>query len=105
MTNYQHRRNAEFVKEMQASEPILPGWQKRVIEESRELCDRLDKLQSFMDSGKDFKMLSFDDRVLLELQYNYMAALSHVLARRIDRFNLPPETAVGTEQLPSGDER
>lgn len=68
----------------------MTTWQDRLVEEDRQLSIKVGALQSFMDSGKDFKMLSKEDQVLLELQFNYMVAYSHVLARRIDRF--PKET-------------
>lgn len=61
-------------------------WKQRVYDEKETLDEKIDKLQAFMDYGKDFKMLPTEDQVLLELQHNYMIAYTHVLAHRVDRF-------------------
>ena len=67
----------------------MVGWQRRLLAEKKDLEEKADSLQRFIDGG-EFGTLPVMDQVLLELQHNYMVAYLHVLARRIDRFPKEP---------------
>lgn len=59
--------------------------QQRVVEESEELDAKLEKLINFINSGT-FSSLDREDQSLLIAQKFYMIDYSHVLHKRIARF-------------------
>ena len=59
--------------------------QERVIEEKRELDEKLEKLGAFL-LGAKFNDLDTEDRALLFHQHRAMKTYSHILADRIARF-------------------
>ena len=63
----------------------MEDFQQRVIEEHKELDQRLDKLQAFRGSAQ-FRILPREDQVLLNRQAVCMEGLLEVLAERIKRF-------------------
>lgn len=63
----------------------LPEFQKRVIEEKKELDEKIMKLESFI-KGDLFKKLNVLDSSLLELQYLAMVQYSQILSKRIGIF-------------------
>ena len=63
----------------------LPDFQKRVIEEKKELDEKIMKLESFI-KGDLFKKLNVLDSSLLELQYLAMVQYSQILSKRIGIF-------------------
>lgn len=70
--------------EQKVSMALLPH-QQRVIEEKRELDERLAKLLAFFDT-KTYNDLQTEDRLLLIAQHTHMTALTMTLAARISRF-------------------
>lgn len=62
-----------------------PEWQLRVIEEKRELDEKLEKLRAFFET-EPFNTLIGDDQMLLQEQARYMDTYSAVLHSRISRF-------------------
>lgn len=68
-----------------ATASLLLSWQQRVVDEKRELDDRLTKLRAFIRSPV-CAHLDSDDRELLINQRVLMAALSSTLGARIARF-------------------
>lgn len=63
----------------------LPDFQKRVIEEKKELDEKIMKLESFI-KGDLFKKLNVIDSTLLELQYLTMVQYSQILSKRVGIF-------------------
>jgi hypothetical protein len=59
--------------------------EQRVIEEQKELQEKLIKLDGFMGSHA-FTVLETEDQKLLILQREYMANYNEVLCARIGRF-------------------
>lgn len=59
--------------------------QIRVIEESKELCKKADKLKLFFDS-EVFNGLDCEEQHLLEEQYTVMIHYSNILTDRIKKF-------------------
>jgi hypothetical protein len=60
--------------------------QQRVIDERRDLDDKLSKLNAFMSENAIFDGLPEEDRRLMRLQGHAMAQYSGILAARIERF-------------------
>lgn len=71
------------------AEPV-PDWLLRLVQERRELCDRLGKLAMFMDAPA-FKQLDRDDRMLLEAQRAAMETLERLLRARLLRHHIPSQ--------------
>lgn len=64
--------------------------EERVVNEKRELDEKLAKLKSFCFSpgNPTFKELHSTDRDLLESQYSVMEQYSQILEKRINRFKV-----------------
>lgn len=60
--------------------------QQRVVDEKKELDDKLDKLKAFIDENPIFKGLHADERVRLCRQFDVMAEYSSILSQRIAAF-------------------
>lgn len=60
--------------------------QERVVEEARELSDKLVKLTNFIDGSPIFQGLSSTERRLLLEQQFFMKGYFNVLKARIDAF-------------------
>ena len=66
-----------------AAQPPVSDWQARVIDERRELAEKLERLHSFIDSrpphvdGEDLKLLLEQGRAMR----NYLAVLDARIAR------------------------
>ena len=63
----------------------MQPYQQRVVDEKRELDERLLKLRNYLASPVSAS-LDLEDRVLLETQEDVMSDYSVVLASRIARF-------------------
>ena len=66
---------------------MIPPYQQRVIDEKKELDDRIEKLVAFQDTDV-FKALDPVDSGLLIMQANAMQTYSDLLSHRILRFGL-----------------
>ena len=64
---------------------IMEDWQLRILDERKEVSDRLAKLDRFLDSEFSFKM-DLTDRYLLIKQSVVMAEYVNILDKRIHRF-------------------
>jgi hypothetical protein len=60
--------------------------QQRVVDEKKELDEKLDKLKAFIDTNPVFKTLPEDERSRLNRQFDAMAEYSNILAQRIMAF-------------------
>lgn len=63
----------------------MEDWQQRVVDEKKELDEKIKKLNSFF-STEAFSLLATTDAVLLRTQYVVMQEYSSILAKRIARF-------------------
>ena len=63
----------------------MEDYQERVVEEKKELDEKLAKLRAFQLSEK-FDDLDNADQYLLNKQANYMDDYSYILGQRIVRF-------------------
>ena len=68
-----------------ASKPVRPDYQQRVIDEKVQLDDKLAKLLAFFDTPT-YAALATPDRLLLIAQHTHMRAYSDTLGTRIARF-------------------
>lgn len=66
---------------------MLPH-QERVVEEKRELDEKLSKLGDFITESPIFGKLDTDEQIRLRRQYGIMSQYSEILAQRIESF--PP---------------
>jgi hypothetical protein len=66
----------------------VKSYQERVINEKRDLDEKLERLKSFCfgDSNILFSELNPVDRDLLEDQFTIMRNYSRILGKRIERF-------------------
>jgi hypothetical protein len=69
------------------TQPTLAPWQQRVVDEHRELLDRMDKLSAFL-RGSASANLAVADRKLLNRQWWAMDTYAWVLAERIAGFGV-----------------
>jgi hypothetical protein len=60
--------------------------QQRVVDEKKELDEKLDKLKAFIETSPIFKGLHQDERGRLNRQFDVMAEYSSILAQRIAEF-------------------
>lgn len=60
--------------------------QQRVLDEHKELAERLQKLDEFINLSVKYDELEYLDQYLLKLQYIHMQDYLAVLDRRISRF-------------------
>lgn len=60
--------------------------QQRVVNEKKELDDKLDKLKNFIENTILFKSLPADERGRLNRQFDVMAEYSSILSQRIAAF-------------------
>jgi len=63
----------------------ITDWQQRVVDEHRELKDKLDKLRAYRASPEYLKLDTVNSKCL-EWQQRAMAEYLAILARRIDLF-------------------
>lgn len=63
----------------------MQAHEQRVVDEFKDLVDKLGKLVAFIDSDT-FTSLPEEDRRLLVLQSASMATYIYILEQRIDRF-------------------
>lgn len=67
----------------------LQPHEQRVVDEKRDLDERLTKLEAFIATpGTPFEGLDIQDRALLRAQRDTMQALSRILEARINRFSV-----------------
>lgn len=64
----------------------MEDWKKRVIEEEKELNEKIVKLSNFGNTDT-FKNLDITDKFLLERQYQVMKDYDSILKSRIERFS------------------
>lgn len=60
--------------------------QQRVVEEKKELDEKLDKLKAFIETSSVFKALPADECGRLGKQFDAMAEYSSILSQRIAAF-------------------
>jgi hypothetical protein len=60
--------------------------QQRVVDEKKELDEKLDRLKAFIDTNPTFKTLHEDERGRLNRQFDVMAEYSSILSQRITAF-------------------
>lgn len=60
--------------------------QQRVVDEKKQLDERLDKLKAFIQENPIFKTLHEDERGRLGRQFDVMAEYSRILGQRIAAF-------------------
>lgn len=60
--------------------------QQRVVDEKKELDDKLNKLKAFIEANPIFKALPEDERGRLGRQFDVMAEYSSILSQRIVAF-------------------
>ena len=65
---------------------MMNEFQERVINERKELNDKMIKLHEFITNNTIFRSLSEEDQLLLKDQYRVMRQYSDILDRRIERF-------------------
>jgi hypothetical protein len=75
----------DYEREYMPRFPVRPDWQQRVIDECRELNDRLGKLCDYMATDA-YRALDEISRHLLGKQLGYMRDCAHILGMRIARF-------------------
>lgn len=63
----------------------LEAFQQRVVDEKKDLDEKISKLKAFFDT-KVFNDLPLEDQSLLYRQYNVMRPYQQVLAERIAKF-------------------
>jgi len=61
----------------------MDSWIDRLINEKRELADKIEKLSQFIFSNKSFTELTQFEQLLLEVQLQAMRRYLHYLERRI----------------------
>lgn len=64
----------------------MEEWQKRVVEERAELCEKLSRLRQFKTMAEYAKM-DRQQRTLLDRQADVMQAYSDILGQRIALFS------------------
>lgn len=64
----------------------MEAWQERVVEEQKELHERLCKLRKFIEDGKIFE-LDGENKALLLWQYSAMEAYHAAIMNRIHLFD------------------
>lgn len=84
----QEREQYEAVGAGGVSHLVKPNltWQQRVINEEKELSEKIDKLVIFIDSF-GFAKLDVDEQYMLKRQLNAMLLYSEALSDRISVFN------------------
>jgi hypothetical protein len=60
--------------------------QQRVVDEKKELDEKLDKLKTFIGTSRVFEGLPADERFQLGRQFDVMAEYSAILSQRIAAF-------------------
>jgi hypothetical protein len=65
----------------------MNDWQKRVVEEKKELDARINKLSNF-NKSVNYNKLSTEDQILLDSQLAAMLSYSDILNRRINTFTI-----------------
>lgn len=74
------------VKIIEGDKPAIPPHQQRVIDEKRELDERLTKLGDFIDGNAFFATLPASEQMDLKSQRTVMQTYSCILSDRIARF-------------------
>jgi len=64
----------------------MMDWQKRVVEEKRELDEKIGKLDKFLSDSMTVKILSSQDMQLMIDQREHMGLYRYVLGKRIHGF-------------------
>lgn len=67
----------------------MESWQERVIDERKQLDDKIAKLLAFLEGPQFFK-LAEGERARLRRQYGAMKDYSQALEERIDAFSAVP---------------
>ena len=65
----------------------MEPWQQRVVDEHREVSDRLIKLTAFISGNEAFARLHAIDQSLLRAQRSAMVDYEAVITQRIARFS------------------
>ena len=70
---------------MEITKELLPH-QQRVVDESKELNDKIKKLGAFILDNPIFLELEVEEQLDLKKQYDFMNKYTAILDRRISRF-------------------
>lgn len=62
--------------------------QERVVTEKKELDEKLNKLELFIEGSATFEALKFNEQSRLRCQYNAMVEYSNILSQRIRAFDI-----------------
>lgn len=62
--------------------------EQRVVDEKKELDEKMDKLDKFIQSNPLYGTLAKEDQKLLERQYKAMDTYSYILGQRIAKFQV-----------------
>lgn len=65
-----------------------PDWQKRLVEERKELLARIEKLDAYIDEIACDPAVSNEDYRLMRIQYFAMCAYDGALLARMDKLGL-----------------
>lgn len=65
----------------------MPPHQQRVVDEKKELDEKLDKLKAFIETNPIFNNLPDDERGRLGRQFDVMEEYSRILSQRISAFS------------------
>lgn len=60
--------------------------QQRIVDEKKDLSEKLDKLKTFIETSAVFKGLPQDEQGRLNRQFDVMAEYSSILGQRIEAF-------------------
>jgi len=69
-------------------------WQERVIQEKKELDEKIIKLQTFID-GEEIKTIDETESLRLEVQLTLMQGYSNILEARITSWDLQTSAIEG----------
>lgn len=64
----------------------MQSYQQRVVNEKKDLNEKLDSLKAFIETNPIFKSLPADERARLGKQFDVMAEYSSILSERIAAF-------------------
>ena len=78
-------------------EPIVDTYQQIILDEKKELDEKIQKLKSFLDKDL-FKSLDEFERKLLKSQFSIMSIYSNILESRINLFNKEKDTINSKEK-------
>lgn len=64
---------------------VFADFEERLLDEKYQLCDKIDKLENFINENPKFKELSEDDKTLMGKQYDAMCIYLKCLEARVTK--------------------